>query len=386
MNIDLNGISTPCYICDESVLEQNLRVLSFVQEKSGCKIMLALKGFAMFSMFPLIRKYLKGTAVSSLDEARLGFEEFGGEVHVYAPAYKDGEFESLLSYADHICFNSFSQWRRFKSPISRYKKKKIECGIRINPQHSEVRIPIYDPCCRHSRLGVTAELFQEEDLNGISGLLFHNLCGLNADALDRTLKVVEERFGRYIERMQWVNFGGGHRMTSDDYDIDKLCELIISFKERYQVDVYLEPGEAVVLNSGVLVASVLDIIHNEMDIAILDTSAAAHMPDVIEMPYKPKIVGAVSTNNEQPATSNQHIYKLTGMTCLAGDVIGDYSFPQPLQVGTKLIFLDMAHYTMVKNHTFNGIRLPSIAIYNSNTGQVRIVREFRYEDYKNRLS
>jgi carboxynorspermidine decarboxylase len=386
MKIDLNKIPTPCYICDECALERNLRVLGSVQEKSACKIILALKGFAMFSMFPLIRKHLKGTAVSSLDEARLGFEEFGAEVHVYAPAYKDDEFESLLSYADHISFNSFSQWRRFKPIISKYKKKKIERGIRINPQHSEVKYPIYDPCSKHSRLGVTAEQFKDEDLDGISGLHFHNLCGLNADALERTLKVLEANFGHYIKQMKWMNFGGGHHITREDYDIDKLCELIIDFKERYQVDIYLEPGEAVALNSGVLAASVLDIIHNEMDVAILDTSAAAHMPDVIEMPYKPKILGASSTGNEHPVTSNKYIYKLTGLTCLAGDVIGDYSFPEPLQVGSKLIFLDMAHYTMVKNNAFNGIRLPSIAICNSKTGQVRVVKEFRHEDYKNRLS
>lgn len=386
MKINLDAVPTPCYICDEDALERNLRILSSVQEKSGCKIILACKGFAMFSLFPLIKKYLKGIAVSSLDEARLGFEEFGGEVHVYLPAYKDTEFESILSYADHITFNSFSQWRRFEPVISEYKKKKFECGIRINPEHSEVKYPIYDPCGKHSRLGVVADQFQKADLEGISGLHFHTLCGLNAEALERTLKVIEDKFGRYIKQMKWMNFGGGHRITHEDYDIDKLCKLIIDFKERYQVDIYLEPGEAVVLNSGVLVASVLDIIHNEMDIAILDTSAAAHMPDVIEMPYKPKILGASSIGNEQPATNNQHIYKLTGLTCLAGDVIGDYSFPEPLQVGTKLIFLDMAHYTMVKNNTFNGIRLPSIATYNSDSGKVRIVREFKHEDYKNRLS
>lgn len=386
MNIDFNKVPTPCYICDEGVLERNLKVLASVQKKTGCKIILAIKGFAMFKMFPLIRQYLAGAAVSSLDEARLGFEEFGGEVHVYAPAYKDDEFESLLSYADYISFNSFSQWQKFKSKISGYKKKKIECGIRINPEHSEVQVPLYDPCGKHSRLGVVVEQFQEADLEGISGLHFHTLCGLNADALERTLKVIEDEFGHYIKQMKWMNFGGGHCITKEGYDIDKLCELILSFRERYHVDVYLEPGETVVLNSGVLVASVLDIIHNEMDIAILDTSAAAHMPDVIEMPYKPKIVGASSTSNEQPATSNQHIYKLTGLTCLAGDVIGDYSFPEPLVVGSKLVFLDMAHYTMVKNNTFNGVRLPSIAIYNSNSKEIRIIREFRYEDYKNRLS
>ena len=296
MKIDLNGISTPCYICDEGALERNLKILDSVQKRSGCKIMLALKGFAMFSMFPLIRKYLKGTAVSSLDEARLGFEEFGGEVHAYSPAFKNSEIESFLSYADFLSFNSFSQWRQFEPIISRYQKKNIECGIRVNPQHSEVKFPIYDPCRRHSRLGVTLDRFRGEDLNGITGLHFHTLCGLNADALERTLKEVERKFGNYIRQMKWVNFGGGQRITGDEYNIDKLCELINSFRKRYEVEVYLEPGEAVVLSSGVLAATVLDIVHNEMDIAILDTSAAAHMPDVVEMPYKPEIIGASSND------------------------------------------------------------------------------------------
>lgn len=380
MNIDLNKVSTPSYVCDESALEKNLKILGSVQERTGCKIILALKGFAMFSIFPLISKYLKGTAVSSLHEARLGYEDFGGEVHVYAPAYKNSEFESFLLYADHITFNSFSQWQQFKPIISNYKKKKIKCGIRINPEHSEVKIPIYDPCCRYSRLGAIAKQFQKEDLEGISGLHFHTLCGLNADALERTLKVVEEKFHPYLEQMQWVNFGGGHHITREDYDIEKLCQIITAFKKRYQVNVYLEPGEAVALNTGVLVASVLDIIHNEMDIAILDTSAAAHMPDLLEMPYKPKIVGTASNGHYS------YTYRLAGVTCLAGDVIGEYSFPKPLQVGSKLVFLDMAQYTMVKNNTFNGVRLPSIAIYSSETGEIRIVREFNYEDYKNRLS
>lgn len=381
MNIDLDHIQTPCYVCDMGALEQRLKILNEVQERTGCKIILALKGFAMFSLFPLIRKYLKGVAASSLDEARLGFEEFSREVHIYSPAYKDNEFENLLVYANTIIFNSFSQWKRFKPIVSNYnKKKKIKCGIRINPQYSEVQTPLYDPCCQYSRLGVTADQFQKEDLSGITGLHFHSLCGLNADALERTLAVVEEKFGPYIKQMEWLNFGGGHQMTREDYDINKICKLIINFRERFQVDLYLEPGEAVAQNTGVLVASVVDIIYNEMGIAILDTSAAAHMPDVLEMPYKPKVAGAASSGYYP------HTYKLTGVSCLAGDIIGDYSFPEPLQIGSKLVILDMAHYTMVKNNTFNGIRLPSIAIYNPVTQKTRVVREFHYEDYKNRLS
>ena len=381
MNFDLNGAPTPCYVCDEAALEKNLKILSAVQERSGCRIILALKGFAMFSMFPLISKRLKGTAASSLYEAKLGFEKFGGEVHVYSPAYKDREFEKILYYADYISFNSFSQWKRFKPAISKHsKKKKIRCGIRINPEHSEVKIPIYDPCRRYSRLGVIENQFRNEDLEGISGLHFHTLCGLNADALERTLEVVEKKFGPYLRKMQWINFGGGHHLTKKDYDLNKINELITGFRKRYQVELYLEPAEGVALNSGVLVASVLDIVFNEVKIAILDTSAAAHMPDVMEMPYKPKILGAASKGHYP------YHYKLAGLSCLAGDVIGDYSFPEPLQVGTKLVFLDMAHYTMVKNNTFNGIPLPSIAILKSRERKPRIIRQFNYEDYKNRLS
>ncbi len=381
MNLDLNGAPTPCYVCDEAALEKNLKILAAVQERSGCRIILALKGFAMFSMFPLISKSLKGTAASSLYEARLGFEKFGGEVHVYSPAYKDREFEKILDFADYISFNSFSQWKRFKPTISKHsKKKKIRCGIRINPEHSEVKIPIYDPCRKYSRLGVTKNQFLDEDLEGISGLHFHTLCGLNADALERTLEVVEKKFGPYLRKMLWINFGGGHHLTRKDYDLNKINELITGFRKRYQVELYLEPAEGVALNSGALVASVLDIVFNEVKIAILDTSAAAHMPDVMEMPYKPKILGAASKGHYP------YNYKLAGLSCLAGDVIGDYSFPEPLQVGTKLVFLDMAHYTMVKNNTFNGIPLPSIAILKSGERKPRIIRQFNYEDYKNRLS
>jgi carboxynorspermidine decarboxylase len=258
--------------------------------------------------------------------------------------------------------------------------KTIQCGLRINPEHSEVKIPLYDPCARYSRLGIPAAQFEGENLDGISGLLFHTLCELNVDALERTLQAVETRFGSYIKNMQWINFGGGHHITRQDYDLDKLCTLVRQFKERYSVHIYLEPGEAVVLNAGVLVASVLDVVRNEMDIAILDTSAAAHMPDVIEMPYRPEIAGA-GRPGELPYT-----YRLGGLTCLGGDVIGDYSFTRPLEVGTKLIFLDMAHYTMVKNTTFNGVRLPAIAIHDPATQHIQVVREFGYSDYKIRLS
>jgi carboxynorspermidine decarboxylase len=369
---------TPCYVLEEEALLQNLAILDSIKKHTGCKIIMALKGFAMFSVFPIIRQYLDGVAASSLDEARLGFEKFGGEVHVCAPAYIESEFEELIDYSDHIIFNSFSQWKLYK-PIINRSNRKVNCGIRINPEHSEVKIPIYDPCGPFSRLGVSREYFKEEETDGITGLHFHNLCELNSDSLARTLKAVEDKFGSFFHRIKWINFGGGHHITRKDYDVDLLCSLITDFKKRYSLEVYLEPGEAIALNAGVLETSVLDIIHNKMNIAILDTSAAAHMPDVLEMPYRPVITGA-GLPGEYLNT-----YRLGGMTCLAGDIIGDYSFPEPLKTGSRLVFQDMAHYTMVKNNTFNGVRLPSIAIRKS-SGEVVIVRKFGYEDYKNRLS
>ncbi|MBW1695797.1 MAG: carboxynorspermidine decarboxylase [Deltaproteobacteria bacterium] len=378
MKIDVNDIRTPCYVVDETVLEENLKILDSVQKRAGCKILLALKGFAMFSMFPLIRRYLSGVSASSLYEARLGYEEFSKEVHLCAPAYAESDFKELLCYCSHFVFNSFSQWKRYGPLIGEYNKT-IWCGIRVNPEHSEVSVSIYNPCAPFSRLGVTRDQFAEQDLKGITGLHFHTLCEQNVDALERTLQVFIEKFGLFLGSMRWINFGGGHHITRKDYDVDRLCDLINYFRSRYDVEVYLEPGEAIALNAGILVASVLDIVHNKMDIAILDTSAAAHMPDVLEMPYRPEVANA-GKPGEHP-----HTYRLAGLTCLAGDVIGDYSFPEPLQIGSKLVFKDMAHYTMVKNNTFNGVRLPDIAIWDRN-GNLRVVRSFNYEDYRNRLS
>jgi len=372
-------IPTPCYVVDEGRIEQNLQVLDTVQQRTGAKIVLALKGFAMFSLFPRIRRYLYGTAASSLNEARLGREEFGGEVHVYAVAYRDGEFPALLALANHITFNSFSQWRRFKDQALAATDS-VRYGIRINPAYSEVAVDLYNPCRPGSRFGMRRAQFMGEDLTGISGLHFHTLCEQNADVLERTLAVVEQQFGDVLKQMQWLNMGGGHHISRPDYDVDGLCRIIDRFRQRFDLEVYLEPGEAIALNTGYLVASVLDVFHNDVDIAILDTSATAHMPDVLEMPYRPEILGA-----GQPG-EHPHTYRLGGLTCLAGDVIGDYSFPEPLTVGQRLVFTDMAHYTMVKNTTFNGVPLPAIAIYHPADGKVSVVRTFGYEDYRSRLS
>ncbi len=379
MDIDVTKLPTPCYIVDERLLIKNLEILDSVQKRTGCKILLAQKGFSMHSVYPLIGKYLKGVTSSSLFEARLGFEKMGKEVHVYAPAYIEEEFDELLKYSDHIVFNSFHQWEEFKNKVKNYPGKKIECGIRINPEYSEQDHAIYDPCANHSRLGVTLRNFKPDQLEGIDGLHFHTLCEQNSDALERTAKVVDEKFGKFIKNMKWLNLGGGHHITRQDYDIETLIRTIKFFQDKYGVEIYLEPGEAIALNTGYLVARVLDIVDNEMNIAILDTSAACHMPDVIEMPYRPNIISAGKPEEKD------YTYRLGGLTCLAGDIIGDYSFDKPLKAGDRLVFCDMAHYTMVKNNTFNGVNLPAIALYSEKDG-IKLVKKFDYSDFETRLS
>ncbi|WP_379143227.1 MULTISPECIES: carboxynorspermidine decarboxylase [unclassified Paenibacillus] len=378
MDIDISSLPSPAYLVDERLLKKNLETLNYVQERSGAKILLAQKGFSMHALYPLVGQYLHGVTSSSLFEARLGFEEMGKEVHVYAPAYMDREFDELLGYTDHIVFNSFDQWSRFKDRVQNAPKR-ISCGIRVNPEYSEIEVPLYDPCFNFSRMGVTLPNFRPDELEGIDGLHFHTMCEQNSDTLERTLKVVEEKFGQYLHGMKWLNFGGGHHITRPDYDLEKLISCILHMKETYNVEIYLEPGEAVALNTGYLVATVLDTMHNGMDIAILDTSAECHMPDVLAMPYRPNIIGAGEPGE------HAYTYRLGGMTCLAGDVIGDYSFPEPLKYGDKLVFLDMAHYSMVKNHMFNGVNLPAIASYNEEEG-LKVIREFEYSDFSNRLS
>ncbi len=375
-DIDVSGLETPAYVVDLGRLRANLSILGDVQARSGCKILLALKGFAMWSVFPVVGEYLAGIAASSPHEARLGREQLGKEVHSYAPAYSEADIAELVTLVDHIVFNSFAQWQRFRPAVGG-----IACGMRINPQHSEVPVPLYDPCAAGSRLGVTRDEFRPEQMDGLSGLHFHTLCELGSDALERTLAVVEEKFDAELRRVKWVNFGGGHHITRPDYDVERLVRIVKDFRARRGLEVYLEPGEAIAINTGILVSSVLDLVDNSgIRIAILDTSATAHMPDVLEMPYRPVIVGAGRPGE------HAHAYRLGGLTCLAGDVIGDYSFPRPLAVGDKLVFADMAHYTMVKNTTFNGVRLPSIAVHDPATRSVEVVRRFGYPDYKNRLS
>ncbi|MDB2136870.1 MAG: carboxynorspermidine decarboxylase [Clostridium butyricum] len=378
-DIDIDKLPSPCYIVDERLLRKNLEVLDYVQKESGANIILATKAFSMFSTFPLIGKYLKGVTSSSLFEARLGYEEMGKQVHIFSPAYRQDEFEDIMKYSDHIIFNSFNQWKLYKDRVKNYKDKKIQCGIRINPEYSEIETDIYNPCFENSRMGVTLKNFEENDLDGIDGLHFHTMCEQNSDTLARTIKVVDEKFGKYIKNMKWLNFGGGHHITRDDYDLKTLIESVLYMKNKYNVEIYLEPGEAVALNSGFLVSTVLDITNNGMDIAILDTSAACHMPDVLEMPYRPNIIGSGKPYEYE------YTYRFGGPTCLAGDIIGDYSFKEPLQIGDKLIFCDMAIYSMVKNNTFNGINLPSIVKYSEENG-VEIIKEFGYEDFKGRLS
>lgn len=373
---DLDAVKTPYYIVDEEKLVGNLELLRKVMDRTGCRILLAQKAFSMYALYPLIGRYLSGTAASGLFEARLGRERMGGEVHVFSAAYVPEECDEIAELCDHIVFNSVSQLEKYREKaLSRGRK----LGLRINPEHSTQDHGLYDPCAAGSRLGVVRSRFPEELPEGVSGLHFHTLCEQNADALLETLDAVEEKFGRYLKAVEWVNFGGGHHITREDYDVESLVRAVGSFQDRYGVQVYLEPGEAVALNAGYLVSTVLDIVENGIRIAVLDTSAACHMPDVLEMPYRPEVIGGGLPGEKA------HPYRLAGPTCLAGDQIGDYSFDRPLRPGDKLVFCDMAHYTMVKNNTFNGVNLPSIAVAGRDRA-VRLVKTFGYEDFRGRLS
>ena len=370
------AVKTPYFLVDEERLVKNLELLKEIQKETGCRILLAQKAFSGFFASPLRRRYLAGTTASGLCEARLGKEEFGGETHVFSPAYREDEFEELLSYADHFVFNSPAQLRRY---AERAKQAGKSVGLRVNPECStQEGHAIYDPCAPGSRLGTVKEQFDEELLPLLDGLHFHTLCEQNSDDLETTAQAFEEKFGRYLRQMKWVNFGGGHHITREDYDVERLKRVIRHFREQYGVEVYLEPGEAVVLNAGFLVSSVLETMKNGMDIAILDTSAACHMPDVLEMPYRPPVLSSGMPGEKE------HTYRLAGPTCLAGDVIGDYSFDHPLAEGEQVVFGDMALYTMVKTNTFNGMILPSI-VWRNRDGEEILIKEFGYEDFKGRL-
>ena len=373
---DIAKFKTPCYVIDEDSLLRNLEILHGVEKRTGCKILLAQKAFSCYHLYPLIGEYISGTACSGLYEAKLGFDEMGKENHVFSAAYREEEFDEIISYCGHIIFNSFAQLDKYRERVLAAGKK---IGLRINPECStQEGHEIYDPCSPKSRLGITNRNFRRDDLHGVTGLHFHTLCEQNSDDLEKTLDAVEEKFGDVLSGMEWINFGGGHHITRPDYDIQSLENCIDRMQSKYGLEVYLEPGEAVALNAGYLVTEVLDIIENDMPIAILDTSAACHMPDVLEMPYRPPLKGSGESGELE------YTYRLGSQTCLAGDVIGEYSFVAPLNIGDKLVFGDMAIYSMVKNNTFNGMPLPSIVLLKKD-GTTEILRKFGYDDFKNRL-
>ena len=379
LRIAKGPIETPVYLIDESLIEENMKVLRYVKERTGCKIFHALKAYASFCTFQMISRYLDGTCASGLNEAMLGRKEFGKEVHTFSAAFREDEISQILKYSNCITFNSFYQLRKYGETA---KKSSVEIGLRVNPGHAEVSTDMYNPCAPYSRLGIVHSVFKEEfpkHRNIVDGLHFHAMCQQNSDVLERILKSFEKLYGKYINGLKWVNFGGGHHITREDYDIELLIKLINNFKKRYGVQVFLEPGEASVYNAGVLISLVLDIVKNRTEIAIMDASAETHMPDVLLMPYRPHIVGSGRKNEKKCR------YRLAGPSCLAGDVIGEYSFDKPLKRGNKLVFTDMALYSIVKNTTFNGINLPNIAVMRDG-GKIEVIRKFGYKDYRDRLS
>ena len=373
----IDQVPTPAYVIDEAKLVNNLEILKSVQERTGCKVLLAQKAFSMYATYPLISQYLAGTTASGLYEAKLGREEFGGEVHVFAPAFKDADLEEILEIADHIVFNSERQLRKH---VDKCRAVGVSVGLRINPECStQGDHALYDPCAAGSRFGVRIDQFSEDLVDLVDGLHFHTLCEQNSDDLKTTLNAVEAKFGPYLHRIKWLNMGGGHHVTREDYDLDLLISSIQHMQETYGLEVYIEPGEAIALNAGYLVTEVLDIFENGIETLVLDASATCHMPDVLEMPYRPPL------RHGFEAGEKAYTYRLSSNTCLTGDIIGDYSFEKPVEIGDKLYFEDMAIYSFVKNNTFNGIGLPSLVLMDK-TGDCRIVKSFGYEDFKGRLS
>ena len=374
-----SAIETPVYLVDETLIEENMRIMRYVKDRTGCRILHALKAYASFATFPVMSRYLDGTSASGLNEARLGHEKFGKEVQTFGAAYREEEIPQILKYSSAIIFNSFYQLQKYGDMA---KKSRVKIGLRVNPGHAEVSAEMYNPCAPYSRLGIIYDVFNKEfptyrDMVG--GLHFHAMCQQNSDVLERILNSFEKLYGKYIKSLKWVNFGGGHHITRADYDLERLIRLISGFKKKYGVQVYLEPGEASVLEAGVMIASVLDIVRNRMEIAIIDASAETHMPDVLLMPYRPQIIKSGLPNEKK------YTYRIAGPSCLAGDVIGDYSFGKPLERGDKLIFTDMALYSIVKNTTFNGINLPDISVIR-NAGKIDVVKKFGYRDYRDRQS
>jgi len=379
MPVDYSKIPSPCYVIDEERFCKNLSLIKHVADESGTEIILAFKGFAMWGVFPILKEYISGAAASSPDEARLCFEEIGSQAHTYSPVYKSGDFNTLLSYSSHITFNSLAQYNKFSEELIHYPKK-ISAGLRINPEFSEINHGLYNPCSPGSRLGIIAEDLKNGLPAGIEGLHFHVLFESDSYALEKVLHVVETKFGKFFPQLKWINMGGGHLMTRNDYDTEHLIKILKRFREKSGLHLILEPGSAFAWETGELVASVEDIIENQgIKTAILDVSFTAHMPDCLEMPYKPKISGATDPIPGKPT------YRIGGNSCLSGDVMGDWSFEKELVAGDRIVFLDMIHYTMVKTTTFNGVHHPSIGIWTKD-GQFRLIREFGYEDYKNRLS
>ncbi len=372
----INSLPTPCFVIDEKRLIGNLEILRGIQQRTGCRILLAQKAFSCYRLYPLIGSYLCGTSCSGLYEARLGYEEMGLENHIFSAAYRDDEIDRIIGYCDHIIFNSFSQLVRYRDRVLSRGRK---AGLRVNPEFSTQKgHEIYDPCSETSRLGITLRNFRKDDLSGVTGLHFHTLCEQDSDALEATLDVVEEKFGDVLEKTEWINFGGGHHITRDGYDIPRLERCITRMRDKYGLTVYLEPGEAVALDAGYLVTQVLDITENDMTAAILDTSAACHMPDVLEMPYRPPLYGSGKKNEKRFS------YRLGAQTCLAGDIIGEYSFDEPLKTGDRLVFGDMAIYSMVKTNTFNGMPLPGEYLLTAD-GRLEKLNSFGYNDFKSRL-
>ncbi|CYU36099.1 carboxynorspermidine decarboxylase [Streptococcus suis] len=373
----IDQVPTPAYVIDEAKLVKNLEILKSVQDQTGCKVLLAQKAFSMYATYPLISQYLTGTTASGLYEAKLGREEFGGEVHVFAPAFKDSDMDELLEISDHIVFNSERQLRKH---VDKCREAGVSVGLRINPECStQDEHALYDPCATGSRFGVRISQFSEDLLDLVDGLHFHTLCEQNSDDLKTTLEAVEDKFGPYLHRIKWLNMGGGHHVTREDYDLELLISSIQHMQEKYGLEVYIEPGEAIALNAGYLVTEVLDIVENGIETLVLDASATCHMPDVLEMPYRPPL------RHGFEAGEKSHTYRLSSNTCLTGDIIGDYSFEKPVEIGNKLYFEDMAIYSFVKNNTFNGIGLPSLVLMDQ-TGDCRIIKSFGYEDFKGRLS